>query len=262
MGTIDEIRRMQGEGKGEGEIRAALKQTGIPDSDVNDAFSQTQIKEAVASGGTEQLPADTGRPIIQQEQAPVVAPPQAPAPAGGTQEYSAQVSAQVPAQGYENMQPSMIAGGEPQVAGQEYAAQGQQQQGYSSQDQQQQGPPGVDAYSGYPSYQPYQETMSTDLITEISDQVVSERLSYLQDKMEKALSFRTVADAKINALDERLKRIEKIIDKLQLSILQKVGEYVTDVRDIKRELGEDRKSFKALHGHRKHSSHKKKHSKK
>jgi len=115
-------------------------------------------------------------------------------------------------------------------------------------------PPGMDSISGfggyaadaYQQYQPYQEAMSSDVITEISEQVVAEKLSAMQDKLEKALDFRTVAEARITSLNERLRRIEGILDRLQLSILQKVGDYVNDVRDIKQELLETQQSFKAI----------------
>ena len=40
--------------------------------------------------------------------------------------------------------------------------------------------------------------------------------------------------------------MEKIIDRLQLSILQKVGDYLTNVEDIKKELAETQKSFKSM----------------
>jgi hypothetical protein len=106
----------------------------------------------------------------------------------------------------------------------------------------------ADAYAtdAYQQYQPYQEVMSSDVITEISEQVVTEKLSVMQDKLEKALDFRSVAETRISSLNERLRRIEQILDRLQLSILQKVGDYINDVRDIKHELLETQKSFKAI----------------
>jgi len=103
---------------------------------------------------------------------------------------------------------------------------------------------------GYDQYQPYQETMSSDVITEISEQVVTEKLASIVDKIEKVISFKTTAEAKISSLNERLKRIEQIIDRMQISIMQKVGEYVGDVKDIKREMIETQKSFKKLSGGR------------
>jgi len=99
---------------------------------------------------------------------------------------------------------------------------------------------------GYDQYQPYQDVMSSDVITEISEQVVEERLSEMHDRLEKAISFRNIAETKIINLDDRLRRIEQILDRLQLSLLQKVGDYVNDVRDIRTEMEETRKSFKKL----------------
>jgi len=99
----------------------------------------------------------------------------------------------------------------------------------------------------YQDYQQYEPTgISSDTITEISEQVVSEKLSAMQDKLEKAINFRNIAETKLSSLDERLRRIEQILDRLQLSILQKVGEYVADVKDIKKEFVETQKSLKKL----------------
>lgn len=213
---MDEIQKMQDDGMSDEQIRDSLKRRGVTSGEIENALSQSQIKNAVAQGGSFQ---EYG---VQEQEGNL---------AGG--EYSA------PTQGYEGMEQSMLSqsGGTEQV----YPQQELSQEGYSAS-----GYSGVDAYTGYPSYQPYQEMMSSDIITEISEQVVNEKLSNVQDKLEKALDFRTVAETKLNALDERLKRIEKILDRLQLSILQKVGEYVTDVKDIKKELEENRKSFKAV----------------
>lgn len=92
----------------------------------------------------------------------------------------------------------------------------------------------------------YAPSFSADTIAEISEQVISEKFSSLREQLEKIIDFRTSTSAKINALDERLQRIEKIIDRLQLSILQKVGEQLTNIEDIKNELIETQKSFKSV----------------
>jgi hypothetical protein len=111
--------------------------------------------------------------------------------------------------------------------------------------------PGGGAESGgdyaYDQYQPYQEAMSTEVISEIAEQIVNEKLSYLKDRLEGVLDIRTVVDARMTNLNERLRRIEKIMDQLQLSVLQKVGEYVNDVKDLKKEMEETQKTFSAVH---------------
>lgn len=98
----------------------------------------------------------------------------------------------------------------------------------------------------YPMYQPYQDVMSSDVITEISEQVVTERLSALQDKIEKIIDMRTVVEANMNNLNDRLKRMEQIVDQMQVSILKKVGDYMSDISDVKKELEETQKSFVAI----------------
>lgn len=233
MGTTDEIKRMQEEGMSEQEIGETLRKRGVSEREVSNAMSQAKIKAAVGSADEQpvqgfsdaQSASSAGMVPSQQEQQET--------------EYSGQ-------QGdYSEMQPSML--------GQE---QEMQEAGYPGQMQQDYGA-APDAYGAYPQYQPYQEAMSSDLITEISEQVVNEKLSIMQDRLENAIDFRTVAESRISSLNERLKRIEQIIDKLQVSVLQKVGEYMTNVGDLKQELRETQKSFTALHkkGHGKHRKH-------
>jgi hypothetical protein len=170
----------------------------------------------------------------------------------GSEEFPVPTEYSAGNRGTEGMQPSMLVKGDQYQDGKEipteYSAapsSGQDQGSYpQGMETSQVGGPG-DAYAQdvYQQYQPYQEAMSSDVITEISEQVVSEKLSAMQDKLEKALDFRTIAETKISSLNERLRRIEQILDRLQLSILQKVGDYVNDVKDIKNELIETQRTF-------------------
>ncbi|MSS74330.1 hypothetical protein EXS72_01685 [Candidatus Pacearchaeota archaeon] len=94
--------------------------------------------------------------------------------------------------------------------------------------------------------------LSSDTIAEISEQIVSEKLSDMRKKMEKIITSKTEIDARTESIEERLKRIEKIIDTLQVSVLRKVGDYVTNVDDIKKELIETQKTIgKVLSSHSK-----------
>ena len=70
--------------------------------------------------------------------------------------------------------------------------------------------------------------------------------------MRAAQQNKTEIDARTESIEERLKRIEKIIDSLQVSVLRKVGDYVTNVDDIKKELIETQKTIgKVLSSHSK-----------
>lgn len=101
---------------------------------------------------------------------------------------------------------------------------------------------------GYGQYNDYGGGISADTIAEIAEQTIAERMTKVREILEDAMDFKTTAESKLADLNERLKRIESTIDRLQLSILQKVGEYITNTEDIKKELQENQKSFKALLG--------------
>tara|TARA_Y100000034_G_C6906427_1_gene420819 strand:- start:1966 stop:2667 length:702 start_codon:yes stop_codon:yes gene_type:complete len=100
---------------------------------------------------------------------------------------------------------------------------------------------------GYQQYDSYQSSVSPDTMSEIAESIVAEKLSPITNKIEKTFDFKNTFETKISLLDDRLSRIEKIIDKLQLSILEKVGQYVADVSDLKKELQETQKTFKSAH---------------
>lgn len=264
MSMLDDINRMRMEGKSDLEITSQLRQGGLPDRVISDAIAQSKIKDAVnfpANPDNNSIP-QTGEMQNQQtamnqqfntsqEQDPYSQFPQQQQqypnqPQEQTQYPGQYEEQQYGVEEYSGMQPSML--GAPQAQIQPQTQPMQQYPDQYTTPQEQYGAP-QDQYAGYDAYsqyQPYQQQVSSDIITEISEQVVSEKLSSMQDRLEKAIDFRTVAEAKMTSLAERLKRIEEIMDRLQLSILQKVGDYVSDVGDIKKEIRENQESFKAL----------------
>ncbi len=216
MGTLDEIRRMQQEGRQDQEIVSTLKDYGIPDSEINESLAQAKIKQAIGAP-----------PVLEEEQPRIIS------------------SSQSKTQG---MQPSMLAKEEPldtpenQLSPQQQNS--PQQAQYPPTYQEEQANPQYQEYPQYESYQPY--GAAADTISEIAEQIFSEKISPIKNKLDSILDIKTLTETKINYLDERLKRIEKIIDRLELSILQKVGEYTNNVEDIKNEVIETQKSFKSL----------------
>ena len=213
MTTIDEIRRMQEEGKTEQEMIESLEQRGIPEEEIISSLEEAKIKAAVSftpTPGNEDMV-----PSIMTQQ---------------TEET--QTTEELPSieQGYQEQQPE------------EQYQQGYDQQQYAPeqypQEQYQQD------YSQYPVYQP--SGLSPDTITEIAEQAIEEKLEDTRAKLQDIASFKASMEATIDSIDSRLQRIEKVIDRLQLSVLQKVGDYVNNVDDIKRELIETQKSFKSL----------------
>ncbi len=207
MGIIEDINKMQSEGRSEQDITNVLQGQGHSIAEIYDAFGQARIKEAVTA------------PLAAEQTT------------AAQESYSAS----------KGMQPSLLAQQNlPQESSPSY-----QPAAPSPAQAAEYAPYAEPSYQAYPDYNNY-AAPSADTIAEIAEQIVAEKMVNVRRDMEKILDFRTMLDTKIEYLDERLKRIEKIIDRLQISILQKVGDYITNVEDIKQELVETQKSFKTL----------------
>ncbi len=234
MGLLEDIKNMQREGRSDSEISFALQNRGFPAKEIQDALAQAKIKEAVAGApAVSSEEAQMTKTVYQnQDMKPsMMSSPEATAP---PPEYSAINQDYVETQGAaENQNPENPAPQEQYASQEQYAPQ-EAAQGYDPYSQ----------YAQYPSYSP--SGISSDMINEISEQIITEKLAPIRNKLEETLDFKSITESKMLYLDERLKRVEKIIDRLQLSVLQKVGDFMTNTEDIKKELAETQKSFKAL----------------
>jgi hypothetical protein len=199
MGTLEEVKRMQSEGKSEADIVDELRARGASPDEISSAVIQARIKSAVG-----------GDSVIESEQ------------------MSMQPSVMGPEPIQESSAPAPVS---------EYSPQQYPAQDYPSYPQEQQMAP----QEGY-----YQGSVSPDTISEIAEQVIQEKIKEISNKVQQHSSFKSLAEAKLESLDERLKRIEKIIDKLQMSIIQKIGEYGTSIEDLKKEVVETQKTFKSV----------------
>jgi hypothetical protein len=212
MGLADDIKLMQNEGRSEQEISSALQSRGYAPQEIGNALAQAKIKEAVAGGANV-----------------------APDASANTQTGGA-------------MQPSMLGNSvsdEPQspelesVGTPQYPPSAQQYaQPYTTAP--------VSPQQGYGYSDQYYASQSADAISEIAEQIVAERVEKIRQELVRTAESRHLMETKLEYLDERLKKIERVIDRLQLSILQKVGEYMTNVEDLKTEVVETQKSFKSL----------------
>ncbi len=108
-----------------------------------------------------------------------------------------------------------------------------------------------ETYPEYPyqntSYQPGAiESTDSDTTIEIAEQVFSEKIKEIQKKLDSMEEFKTLAQTKIELISERLKRIETIIDKLQITILEKVGSYGKNLENTQNELSMIQDSFRKI----------------
>jgi len=111
-----------------------------------------------------------------------------------------------------------------------------------------------EVYDGYPNQQQggeydYQSSgIDTSTVIEISEQVFSEKMQSIQKKIDEVSEFKVLSESKLEHLNEGLKKIESIIDNLQVTILEKVGGYGHGIESIKKEMSMMQDSFGKLAG--------------
>lgn len=110
---------------------------------------------------------------------------------------------------------------------------------YSPQDYSQQEYMPSEDYGGYaPS-----SGIDSNTIIELSEQVFSEKMKSVQGELNNFNEFKNLNQVRIENLNERLKRMEIVFDKLQLAILEKIGSYGQNLESIKKEMGMMQDSF-------------------
>jgi len=225
MGVLEQVNEMKNQGMPEEEIASRLKDQGISPKAIMDALDQSQIKNAI----TEDYEDEGMPPSLPEDYSKY---PQ-------TQD----ISAPMPQQQYAPYAPQT------QEISDSYAPESQT---YA---------PGEEYYpqEGYEGYSP--ESMNSDTLIEISEQVFEEKIEKIKNQIEELNEFKVLAETKIEHNTERLKRIEASIDKLQSAILEKVGAYGNTLDSIKKEMSMMQDSFgkvvdKAVKGHHVHTEHK------
>ena len=186
------------QGISDAEISTQLQNEGVSPSEINDSLNQAKIKNAIspseqpAQQGMQEsiMPNQPNQNMTPEQQVPKQPMTQelpAPQPAAPAPEiYPPQQYQQQPQENYYQETP----------------------QAYSQQD-----------------YYAPQQSMDTETISEIAEQVTTEKLNEFKKKIGDIASFKTTTQDKVTDIDERLKRIENLIDNLQQSIINKIGEF-------------------------------------
>ena len=86
------------------------------------------------------------------------------------------------------------------------------------------------------AYAPATSGMDSDTIIEIANQVFTEKIRKTEKRIEELEELKTLVKVKVDSIDERLKRIEKMIDTLQVQVLEKVGSYGRELQSTKKEV--------------------------
>lgn len=208
MPIIEKISQMQKSGIGNEEIIRKLQEEGISPKEISEALDQSKVKSVIETG-EEMQPSVMDYPSTAETTPYNNQPAQMP-PYPSIAEMPSQE--QIPMQILEQM---------PTEEGYNYPYPSQYQEyGYAKTD--------------------------TGTITEIAEQIVNEKLQKIEKQISEATAFRTEVVGKISNVDERLRRIEIMIDRLQMSILGKIGEYGRNVSDLKEEMLSTQDSFSKI----------------
>ncbi|MFH1238331.1 MAG: hypothetical protein ABIH79_00290 [archaeon] len=205
MTILDRVIEMQNQGLSETQITTQLQNEGRSPNEINESLNQLKIKNAVSPPEQiVQAPTYEIYPPKGQRQQPIRQSPQQTAPMTSPEQMTQEL-------GTQEMQSFQ--------APQSYPPQRQQQQpqdDYYTQTPQ--------AYSPQDYYAP-QNALDIETISEIAEQVVIEKLEEFKKKTGDLVSFRNSIQNQVTDIDERLKRIENSIDKMQQAIIGKIGEF-------------------------------------
>ncbi len=114
-----------------------------------------------------------------------------------------------------------------------------QEQDYSQQSPQQE----TESYSPQEGYENSQAGFGTDTIIEIAEQVFEEKIKKLSQQIFAFKEFSAISETKFSNFENRLKRIESVMENLQIKILEKVGSYGEGLESIKKEMSMMQDSF-------------------
>ncbi len=194
---LDRVTQMQNQGMSPEDINRNLRNEGFSPQQIDDALSQSQVKSAVSQS-----------PEFAQEQ-----------------------------QTMQNMQQSIMPQQPP------YQQDSYAQTKISEPSPPAQYPEGSQEYyypetpQAYPQESYYPEaSIDTETITEIAEQVVMEKLEKINKKFGNIPAFKIETKEKINNIDERLKKIETSIEKLQQAIIGKIGEFGESTEAVHKDL--------------------------
>jgi len=211
MALLERISNMKKEGKSGQEIIKTLSEEGISPRQINEAISQSDIKSAVSAE-------ENMQPSIMQtaEQTTV----------GMPSSYEANQDISVPAA--------------PQYA-QEEGQQPVEQEQYATPEY----TPGYD--SSQVSNQGYASPgVDIETIRDIANQIIEESMGKLKEQLSSTGKMKTEINTKIQEIDDRLKKLEDIIQQLQFSIIKKMGDYGEAVSSISKEVRATQDSFSKL----------------
>jgi len=205
MALLEQIEKMKQSGQSENQIAQTLKEQGFPLIQVNEALSQSRIKSAVY-GDSQSANGEELQPSIMQSESDInfSSPNQVP---------MSPVTQEVPNQQQE-----------------QYAT----DQGYYQDPNQQQ---------GYEQQTYYSQAIDVETVRDIARQESEEIIKKIRQDVEALNKLKTDMKFEIQNMDNRLSKVEAIIQELQTAIIRKMGEYGEAISGISQEVQATQSAF-------------------
>jgi hypothetical protein len=220
MALLERITSMRQQGASEAQIINSLREEGIPPLQINEAISQSKIKAAVASQD------DGLQPSIMAPSPDVKAPlPAIPAPAAPIQQSYPQDQS---AYQYQDQQYGYSQGSQGAYPQEGY----QDQQGYAQQT--------------YPPEAYYQQNIDVETIREIAKQIVEESMLKIKEEIASTTKMKSDLKFELQDIENRLIKIESVIQELQTAIIRKMGQYGESIANISEEIKATQDSFSKM----------------
>ncbi|MFC1685788.1 hypothetical protein ACFLZZ_02065 [Nanoarchaeota archaeon] len=219
---IEEVINMSKQGMSDPQIIGKLTEQGFNPVQIHDSLNQARIKQEIEMSETKPLPSQLGfQPSAIPQQPMPQLPPQLP-PKNALPPLPplpGQVETPVP-------KPSVIPPMPPQPQPQPIPQQPQMQ-----------APEGAYPYT-YPSYdeEAIAPKINTEAIEEIAEEIVNEKWQEVKSKIADVIEWKTYAEKRITSVDDRIKRLESSLDKLQAALLAKMNEYGHGVKGLGAEM--------------------------
>jgi len=162
----------------------------------------------------------------------------------------------------QQMQPPMPMPEDERTTEPAYSPKTQEMNGAYAPPQEEYAPP-QDVYSGYPQQEQYYqepssaESAGADTMIEIAEQVFAEEIKKIEKKIDKITDTQAILQTKTEYAETRLRKIESIIEKLEVAILERIGSYGHSLETIKKEMAMVEDSFSKIIPHAKahHTAH-------
>ena len=226
MALLERISAMKQSGMSQNQIANSLMEEGVSPREVSEAISQSNIKSAVVSEENSGL-----QPSIMTDNS-------------SSQQYMSvpNYSNQPMAQQEATLPP--IPAQQQQYAPQQYAQPQYTQQQYADAQQQQYDPAAYQQqYTEQPQEGYYQQTLDLETVRDIARQQVEEIMKKTKEQVDVLVKSKSELSFQLQDIDNRMKKIEAVIQDIQRAVIRKMGEYGDSISSISGDLKATQQSF-------------------